>query len=107
LSTSGGLEADPGSSASFGTRTSSSTSSLVSLARSDSLPFWSLAVKPFASVGTMNPRIEAMSSRPPSSAPTIATWAVDPLVIHILAPFRTHPSAVSFATVIMPPGFEP
>jgi hypothetical protein len=96
-----------GSSASVGTRTSSSTSSLVSLARRLSLPFWSFAVKPFVSVGTMNPRIEAASSGAPVLAQMIATCAVDPLVIHILAPFSTHPSFVSRAVVIMPAGFEP
>ncbi len=40
-------------------------------------------------------------------AHTIATWAVEPFVIHILAPFNTQPSLVSFAVVIMPPGLEP
>src|SRR5689334_19466314 len=55
----------------------------------------------------MKPRIEPSSSRAPVLAQTIDTCAVEPLVIHILAPFSTQPSAVSFATVIRPPGFEP
>ena len=79
----------------------------MSLARRLSFPFWSLAEKPFMSVGTMNPRIEFTSSSLPVLAHTIAACAVEPLVIHILAPFSTQPSFVSFATVIMPPGFEP
>src|SRR5574341_1057029 len=98
---------DFGSRASLGTHTSWSTSSLVSLARNDSLPCWSLAENPFVSVGTMKPRIESASSSLPVLAQTIAARAVEPLVIHILAPFNTQPSFVSFATVIMPPGFEP
>ena len=35
------------------------------------------------------------------------TVAWEPLVIHILVPFSTQPSLVSFAVVIMPPGLEP
>jgi hypothetical protein len=66
-----------------------------------------LAEKPFVSVGTTKPRIDSTSSGLPVLAQTIATRAVDPLVIHILAPFSTQPSFVSLATVIMPPGFEP
>jgi len=79
----------------------------VSLARKESFPCWSFAAKPLASVGTMNPRIEPGSSNRAVLAHTIATSAVEPFVIHILAPFSTHPSFVSFATVIIPPGFEP
>jgi hypothetical protein len=43
----------------------------------------------------------------PVLAHTIATVACDPLVIHILVPFSTQPSAVSRAVVIIPPGFDP
>src|ERR1051326_244175 len=86
---------DVGSRASFGRWTSWSTSSLVSLARSDSLPFWSFAEKPFVSVGTMKPRIALASSSAPVFAHTTATCAVDPFVIHIFAPFSPQPSFVS------------
>ena len=96
-----------GSTASFATHTSCKTSSLVSLARSDSFPFWSFAEKPCVSVGTMKPRIDSTSSGLPVFAQMIAACAVDPLVIHILAPFRIQPLLVSLATVIMPAGFEP
>lgn len=73
-----------GSTASAGSRTSSITSSLVTLARSDHLCLISGAEKPAVSVGTAKPRI-------PSSvcAHTTATEATDPLVIHILRPFST------------------
>src|SRR3989442_10674161 len=98
---------DWGSNASLGTHTSCSTSSLVSLARRLSFPFWSLAEKPLVLVGTMKPRIEFTSSSLPVLAQTMASCAVDPLVIHILAPFRTHASFVSFAMVIIPAGFDP
>jgi hypothetical protein len=37
----------------------------------------------------------------------IDTVAWEPLVIHIFVPLRTHPSLVSRAVVIMPPGFDP
>ena len=59
------------------------------------------------SVGTMKPRIDFGSSTSPVLAQMIETVACDPFVIHILTPFRTQPSAVSRAVVIMPPGFEP
>src|SRR4030088_1095273 len=93
--------------ADLGTCTSCSTSSLVSLARSESFPFWSLAEKPLVSVGTMKPRMESAPSILPVLAQMIAACALEPFVIHILAPFRTQPSFVSFATVIMPAGLEP
>ena len=89
------------------TFTSCNTSSLVSLARRDNFPFWSLAENPLASVGTMKPRIDFESLRSPVLAQMIATPAVEPLVIHILAPFRTQPSGVSRAVVIMPAGLDP
>src|SRR3979490_2754986 len=98
---------DLGRTASFGTCTSWSTSSLVSLARRDSLPFWSFAENPFVLVGTMKPRMESASSIRPVLAQMIAACAAEPLLIHILAPFRPQPSCVSFATVIMPAGLEP
>ena len=85
----------------------------MSEARSESLPFWSRARKPGASVGTTKPRM--VLSVPTSVSPwrtvlahTTATCACEPLVIHILAPFRTHePSACSRATVIIPLGLLP
>src|SRR5205809_7272137 len=98
---------DWGSNASLGTHTSCSTSSLVSLARRLSLPFWSLAEKPLVFVGTMKPRIEFTSSTVPVLAHTMARCAVEALVIHVLAPFNTHQSFVSFAIVIIPAGFGP
>src|SRR5438445_8091372 len=52
---------DWGNSAFLGTCTSCNTSSLVSLARSDSLPFWSFAENPLVLVGTMKPRIDSAS----------------------------------------------
>ena len=55
----------------------------------------------------MKPRMESTSSILPVFAQMIAACAVEPLVIHILAPFTTQPSFVSLATVIMPAGFEP
>ena len=91
----------------MGRHTSCNTSSLVSLARNDSFPFWSLAEKPLVSAGTMKPRIDSTSSSFPVFAHTIATLAVDPFVIHILAPFRSQPSFVPLATVIIAAGFEP
>src|SRR5881396_921976 len=77
---------DLGRIASFGTCTSWSTSSLVSLARSESLPFWSFAENPLVPVGTMKPRMESASSILPVLAQMIAACAVEPLVIHIFAP---------------------
>src|ERR1035437_3456357 len=100
---------EPGRIASAGRCTSLNTSSLVSDARNDSFPFWSLALNPFESVGTMYPRIDFPSgSLSAVFAHTMQTCAVDPFLIHILAPFRIHePSACSRARVIMPAGFEP
>src|SRR5215472_1580621 len=98
---------DFGRIASLARWTSWSTSSLVSEARRDSLPFWSLAEKPLVCVGTRKPRMELASLCAPVLAHTTATWAVEPLVIHILAPFSTQPSFDSLAVVIIPAGFEP
>ena len=55
----------------------------------------------------MNPRIDLESSTAPVLAQITETVACEPFVIHILVPFSTHPSLVSRAVVIMPPGFEP
>ena len=55
----------------------------------------------------MKPRIEFTSFTSPVFAQMIATVACEPLVIHILTPLSTQPSAVSRAVVIMPPGFDP
>ena len=88
----------PGSTASAGRRTSSRTSSEVTLARSESLRCMSFAENPGVSVGTTNPRI-------PSSvrAHTIATSATLPLVIHIFVPVRTQSSPSRRALVRMRP----
>ena len=65
-------------------------------------------MKPLLSVGTTNPRIDVSLLSPFVFAQTTAICAVDPFVIHILLPFRTHvPSFCSRAIVIMPDGFEP
>ena len=63
---------------------------------------WSGALKPGASVGTMNPR-----TRPSSFAQTIAIWETLPFVIHIFRPLRTYSSPSFRAVVSMPPGLEP
>ena len=55
----------------------------------------------------MKPRIDLVSSMAPVLAQMIETVACEPLVIHILAPLRSQPSLVSFAVVIIPPGFDP
>src|SRR4029079_4903993 len=97
-----------GRSADAGTFTSCSTSSLVSEARRESFPFWSLDVNPGASVGTTKPRIDLSLLSSPVLAQMIATCAVDPLVIHILAPLITQlPSFWTSARVIIPDGFDP
>src|SRR6516162_2478058 len=99
---------DLGRRASAGRHTSWKTSSLVSLARSDSLPFWSFALKPFVLVGTTKPRIDESVVSPFVFAHTTAICAVEPFVIHILAPLSSHvPSFCSRAIEIMPEGFEP
>ena len=75
-------------------------------ARIESLCLISGAEKPGESVGTTKPRT-------PSSvcAHTIATSAIEPLVIHILAPSSTQsacsPAPSRRARVRMPPGSEP
>jgi hypothetical protein len=66
-----------------------------------------LALNPGVSVGTMKPRMDLVSSISPVLAQTMAMFAVEPLVIHILAPFSTYPSSVFWARVIIPPGLEP
>ena len=89
-----------GNAASAGSRRSSKASSAVTEARSESLRWILWALKPFASVGTANPRI-------PSSvwAQTTATSARVPLVIHILEPLRTQSLPVlGCARVFIEPG---
>ncbi len=98
----------PGRRAESGRRTSSSTSSEVTDARSDSLRWMSLAVKPGVSVGTMKPWIGPGPS--PSDSPrahTTATSAMPPLVIHILVPFSTQSSPSRRARVRMLAGSLP
>jgi hypothetical protein len=92
----------PGRTASAGSRTSSSTSSEVTDARSDSLRVIVGALKPTESVGTTKPRI-------PSSvrAHTTATSAMEPLVIHILVPSSTQSLPSRRARVRMPAGLLP
>ena len=85
-----------------GSRTSSSESSEVIDARSESLRWMSEALKPLVSVGTTNPRT-------PSSvfAHTTATSEMPPLVIHIFVPLRTQSSPSRLAVVRMFAGSEP
>ncbi len=92
----------PGSTASAGKRTSSSTSSEVTEARSDSFLWMSGALNPSTSVGTTKPRM-------PSSVPahTIATSATLPLVIHIFVPLRTQSSPSRRANVRIELGSDP
>ena len=71
-------------------------------ARNDTLWVIVRAENPGVSVGTTKPAM-------PSSvlAHTIATSAIDPLVIHILDPFRTQSPPSRRAFVRIPAGFEP
>ncbi len=55
----------------------------------------------------MNPRIPFGSPISAVCAQMIATCAIDPLVIHIFAPFNTQESPSALAVVIIPPGFDP
>ena len=92
----------PGSFASSGSRTSSRLNSEVTEARSDILWVISLALNPGVDVGTANPTM-------PSSARahTIATSAIDALVIHIFDPLRIQSDPSRRAVVRIPPGLEP
>ena len=92
----------PGRMRSLGIRQSWKTSSLVMLALRLCLPCISGAVKPGSPFSTMKPRMT-----PSTLAHAMATSAMVPLVIHILAPLRTQLSPSSTARVISPPGFEP
>ena len=58
--------------------------------------------KPFASVGTTNPR-----TRSSVRAQTMATSATLPLVIHCLLPLSTQSSPSRLATVRMAAGLDP
>ena len=77
----------PGRIASFGTRTSSRMSSLVTLARRLIFLWIGRASKPFVSVGTRKPRTSP--STPPTFAQTSATCARLPFVIQRFVPLRT------------------
>ena len=92
----------PGSIAPAGRRTSSITSSLVTLARSDIFLWMSGALKPGESHGTTKPRT-------PSSvlAHTIATSLTLPFVIHIFVPLSTQSSPSRRANVRIEPGSLP
>jgi hypothetical protein len=94
--------ATSGSTASAGSRTSSSTSSEVTDARSESLRPTLGAENPGVSVGTTKPRTLVSVW-----AQTTATSATEPLVIHILVPFSTQSSPSRLAWVRMPAGLEP
>ena len=72
-------------------------------ARKLNFPWISLDVKPSIPFSSKNPRI--ISSL--SLAQTRATSAKDPLVIHILFPFKIHPSPSLSHLVTIPPGLEP
>ena len=88
---------------SSGTRTSWSTSSDVTDARSESFLWISGAEKPGMPRSTMNPWIASSSVR----AQTIAMSAIVPFVIHILAPFRIQSEPSRRACVRIEPGSEP
>ncbi len=92
----------PGSIASAGSRTPSSTSSLVTEARRESLCLIAGAENPGVAVGTTKPRT-------PSSvcAQTTATSATDPLVIHILRPSSSQSVPSRRARVRIEAGSEP
>src|SRR3954453_11409354 len=91
-----------GSPAPAGSRTSSMTSSDVTLARRDSFLWMSGAENPGVSHGTTKPRI------PPSVlAHTIATSEQLPFVIHIFVPDRTQSSPSRLANVRIDPGSLP
>ena len=93
----------PGRTFSSGTRTSWSTSSEVTDARSESFLWISGAENPGMSFSTRKPRIA------PSSvlAQTTATSAIVPFVIHIFAPFRIQSEPSRRACVRIEPGSEP
>ena len=56
----------------------------------------------------MNPRMDLSLLSSPVLAQTMATCAVEPLVIHILAPLITQlPPFCTTARVIIPDGFDP
>ena len=88
---------------SSGTRTSWSTSSDVTDARSESFLWISGAEKPGMPCSTMKPRIAPSSVR----AQTTAMSAIVPFVIHIFAPFRIQSEPSRRACVRIEPGSEP
>ena len=90
---------------SAGTRTSSKASCDVTEARRDIFIRCSGAEKPFIPFSTRKPRTGPFLS--PTFAQTTATSAIEPFVIQALAPFRIQSLPSFFATVRMPPGFEP
>ena len=92
----------PGSTESSGRRTSSSTSSEVTEARSDSLRSMSRVENPGGAGGTWNPRTPASAV-----ALTAAGSAMPPFVIHILVPDRTHSEPSRVAEVRIRPGSLP
>ena len=96
-------ELAPGSMFSSGTRTSSSTSSDVTDARSESLRWISGALKPRMPFSTTNPRISPASVR----AQTTARSAIEPFVIHIFEPFSIQSPPSRRACVRIEPGSEP
>ena len=93
----------PGACSSAGTRTSSRTSSEVTEARSEIFLWISGAVKPGVPFSTRKPRISPSSVR----AQTTATSAIEPFVIHILAPLRIQSEPSRRACVRIVPGSEP
>ena len=93
----------PGNIASAGTRTSCSTSSDVTEARSEIFLWISGAENPGIPFSTRKPRISPSSVR----AQTTATSAIVPLVIHIFAPLRIQSEPSRRACVRIVPGSEP
>jgi hypothetical protein len=71
-------------------------------ARSDILCVISLAVNPGVEVGTAKPTTPSFER-----AHTIATSAIDALVIHIFEPLRIQSDPSRRAVVRMPPGLDP
>ena len=88
---------------SSGTRTSRSTSSDVTDARSDIFLCISGASKPFMPRSTRKPLISPSSVR----AQTTATSAIVPFVIHIFDPLRIQSEPLRFAVVRIEPGSDP
>src|SRR5579859_604861 len=96
---------EPGSRFDVGTCTSCSASPEVTDARSDHLPWTSVALKPGRLLSTRKPR--TLSSSSSTLAQITAMSAMLPEVIHIFSPLRMYSLPDFLARVFMPPGLEP